>query len=356
MNWVIDADAHALEPDDIWDKYLDGKYLDRKPKTMPLGQRQFGILYGDLLISIFTPPNQRGQDSADVETRLRDMDIEGIQASVLFPSMYLGINQPSDPDYVAALCAGYNNWISDFCRQAPDRLKGVALVSQRNTADAAAELRRAVTNLGLVGVMVRPNSLIVPRVDAPFYYPLYEEAERLGVPILVHEGVGGIWPLLGKERAKTFADSHMMTHPYEMMTAVMCVTTSEVLDRFPRLQFGFFESGCGWIPYWLERLDEHCEKLPEEWPTLREPPSERFKRNCSVSFEPEEVLLPQAISCIGADRVLFASDYPHWDAILPGCVEAVMRRKDIDEADKTTILTEAPGRLFKIPIPKSPTS
>lgn len=348
MNGVIDADAHVQEPDDIWDQYLDKAYHDRKPRAVPLGEGRIGRLYGDLLISIFTPPSKRGPDR-DIQTRLRDMDIDGIQVAVVFPSKCLGVNQPSDPDYVAALCTAYNDWVSDLCKQAPQRLKGVALVSQRNMADAAAELLRAVKDLGLVGVMIRPNSLITQRIDDPSYYPLYEEAERLGVPILVHEGVGGIWPLLGKERAKTFADSHMMTHPYEMMTAVMCVTTSEVLNRFPRLQFGFFEAGCGWVPYWLERLDEHWEKIPAEWPALKEPPSARFKRSCYVSFEPEEVLLPQAISCVGADRLLFASDYPHWDAILPGCVETFTRRKDIDEADKATILTDSSARLFRFP-------
>ena len=348
MNWVIDADGHAVELDDLWDKFLDPSYLDKKPRMIPFDKSKFGILYFDLLVNIFTPPNQRSQAQANVKTRLHDMDADSIQISVLFPSMCLGISQPSDPDYVAALCRAYNNWLADYCNQAADRLKGVALVSQRNKDDAVAELRRAVTDLGLVGAMVRPNSLIVQRVDDPFYHPLYEEAERLGVPILVHEGVGGIWPLLGKDRAKNFADAHMMTHPYEMMTAVMCITTSDVLDRFPRLQFGFFESGCGWIPYWLQRLDEHWEKLPEQWPTLKEPPSERFKRNCYVSFEPEEVLLPQTISCIGADRVLFASDYPHWDAIIPGSVEAVTRRSDLREADKSIILRESAAKLFKI--------
>jgi predicted TIM-barrel fold metal-dependent hydrolase len=274
------------------------------------------------------------------------MDVDGIETAVLFPSKCLGVNQPSDPAYVAALCRAYNSWVSDFCRQAPERLKGVALVSQRNKDDAAAELRRAVTELGLVGVMIRPNSLTVKRPDDPFYYPLYQEAERLGVPILVHEGVGGIWPLLGTERANTFADMHMMTHPYEMMTAVMCLTTSEVLERFPRLRLGFFESGCGWVPYWLERLDEHWEKIPAQWPAIKEPPSERFRRSCYVSFEPEEVLLPQTVACVGAERVLFASDYPHWDAILPGCVETVVRRTDLDDATKKTILRESTAKLF----------
>jgi uncharacterized protein len=347
MAWVIDADAHVQEPNDLWERYLENEYQDRRPKVLSLGKDKIGIQYWDLLISVFTPPSQRGPDTGDLTERLRDMDIDGIQLSVLFPSRCLGINQPKHPGYVAALCRAYNNWLADFCKLAPDRLKGVALVSQRDKDDAAAELRRTVADLGLLGVMIRPNSLVVARLDDPFYYPLFEEAERLNVPILVHEGVGGIWPLLGKERAKTFADSHMMTHPYEMMTAVMCVTTSDILDRFPRLQFGFFESGCGWVPYRLERLNEHWEKLPADWPTLKEPPSERFRHNCYVSFEPEESLIPQTISCIGADRVLFASDYPHWDAIIPGCVEAFTKRDDINESDKAIILRENTARLFK---------
>src|SRR5688500_3140091 len=96
MNGVLDSDAHVQEPEDLWDNYLDRAYWERKPRITTRGDGKIMIVYGDFQVSIFTPPSQRGPDR-DIRIRLRDMDLEGIQVAVLFPSKCLGVNQPSDP-------------------------------------------------------------------------------------------------------------------------------------------------------------------------------------------------------------------------------------------------------------------
>src|SRR5262249_25939247 len=153
----------------------------------------------------------------------------------------------------------------------------------------------------------------------------------------------------GVDRCEKYFEAHAVSHPFEMMVASATVLTGDLPDRFPNLPWVFLESGCGWLPYWLERLDEHYEKLPHLVPTLPEKPSARFRRHCYVSFDPQDALLPQATEGAGADRVLFASDYPHWDGIWPNAARTVRERADVSDAVKQQILVENAARLFGLP-------
>jgi hypothetical protein len=108
-----------------------------------------------------------------------------------------------------------------------------------------------------------------------------------------------------------------------------------VLEHCPRLQVGFFEGGCGWVPYWLDRIDEHYEKRPEEAPLLQGKPSE-YVQDGQVFFscEPDEKMLPYCLDRLGEDCLLFASDYPHWDMSFPHAVSHLMERQDISATQK----------------------
>lgn len=91
-----------------------------------------------------------------------------------------------------------------------------------------------------------------------------------------------------------------------------------VLEKFPRLKVAFMESGSGWLPYWLHRLDEHYEMLPHFMPGLKMAPSDYFKRQCWIATEADEADLSSVLRYVGDDRVVWASDYPHFDCKLPG--------------------------------------
>jgi len=101
-----------------------------------------------------------------------------------------------------------------------------------------------------------------------------------------------------------------------------------VLERHPRLRVGFLEAGCGWVPYWLWRLDERWENVAHEVAeTVTMRPSDYFRRQCWVSLEADEPYLGELIDFVGADRVVFASDYPHPDH-MPDLTDTLVALED----------------------------
>jgi hypothetical protein len=127
------------------------------------------------------------------------------------------------------------------------------------------------------------------------------------------------------------------------------VVAGGVLDRFPRLRVVFLEAGCGWLPYWVDRIDEHYEKRREEFSHLRGKPSEYLADGrVFVSCDPDERELAHVVGMMGAGNVVYASDYPHWDALFPGSVAAVADRTDLAERDKRSILADNARRLMRL--------
>jgi predicted TIM-barrel fold metal-dependent hydrolase len=140
-----------------------------------------------------------------------------------------------------------------------------------------------------------------------------------------------------------------MAHPFEQMIATLCVVAGGLLERFPRLKFAFMEAGCGWVPYWMERLDEHFEFLQPTVPWLTKRPSEYMKSGqMFYAFEMEEKMLPYVAEFVGAERLVFATDYNHSDSKFPHTVEEVMERKDISDALKTKIIGENAAKLYSL--------
>ena len=104
---------------------------------------------------------------------------------------------------------------------------------------------------------------------------------------------------------------------------------SGIPEKFPKLRVAFLECGVGWVPYWLERLDEEYEKRAPEAPRLKAKPSDYLEQgNWFFSTEPEERMLPYVIEILGEDSIMFASDYPHWDGMFPYAVSTIQNRKD----------------------------
>ena len=145
---------------------------------------------------------------------------------------------------------------------------------------------------------------------------------------------------------------HLHAHPMEQMTAAASLILGGVLERHPRLRVGFMEAGCGWVPYWLERMDEHAENYRFELPHLKERPSAYFRRQCFVSFELEERAVSYVAETVGPQTLVFASDFPHHDCFFSGAVEKIRRRADLDGKLVTAMLSDNPHRLcFAIRLP-----
>ncbi len=330
---AIDADGHVVETSDEILKYLEAPYNKRSGRLLPMDGLD-GTLNGTLGDSMHS----------DIPTRLKDMDKEGIELSVLFPSSSFAVNGIYECDYSVAYCRAYNNYVADICRQSP-RLKGVALVPlQQDPAAAVAEANRAVTKLGLVAIGVGTQGMR-EHLGAKTFWPLYEELERLNVPFCVHNRREGP---PGEKRFDTFLFQHTIARPAETFVQFVGLMYAGVPERFPKLRIAFLETGCGWVPYWMDRMDDEWEKRGKvEAPMCKNSPSEYIKHgNWFIHTEPEEASLPHVIERIGDDKIIFASDYPHWDGLFPNVTSTIRGRKDISEQTKNRILGENAKRFY----------
>ncbi|MEY2570457.1 MAG: hypothetical protein QOE63_807, partial [Acidimicrobiaceae bacterium] len=252
-------------------------------------------------------------------------DSEGIDVAVLYPSVALMFGLYTDPVAAAALCAAANDWTAQFCTADDQRLTAVATLPQQDPDLAVAELERCVEQHGFVGGLIRPNRIGGRTVDSPDFAVLWAAAEALDVPIVCHEAyIGSAIDTVGHDRISSYAGAHIISHPLEQMMAMLGVALSGVLARFPRLRLGFFEAGCSWAPYWVERIEEHHELAPDDYAGGSVDgvlPSRTW-----LTFEVDERGVEFAASCGWASNICFASDYPHFDATFPGAVQAVRDR------------------------------
>jgi predicted TIM-barrel fold metal-dependent hydrolase len=260
----------------------------------------------------------------DPVERLRVLDDEGIDAAVLFPSLGLMYGLYEDPKPAAALCAANNDWLARYCATDPDRLVGVALLPQQDPALAVSELERCVGEHDFVAGVIRPNRIGGHTVDDDVFDPVWSAAARLDVPIVLHEAYFGGIDTVGETRQRTYAGAHVISHPFEQMSAMLALCLAGVLERHPSLRLGFFEAGCGWAPYWVERIEEHFELAPDDF--AGGDPHGTLASRTWLTFEVDERMLPSVLDLGWRDNVCFASDYPHYDAPFPGAVDAVRDR------------------------------
>ncbi|HZR84249.1 MAG TPA: amidohydrolase family protein [Candidatus Binatia bacterium] len=362
---VVDADGHVVEPLDLWDRYLDPEYRSRAPRFVSDERGHPCLLLGErlemraaMLLTFGPDYDLAGASSArrpggwDPDARLVDMDSEGIDVAVLFPSVSFYFPELDDAPLQVALCRAYNRWLADYCAPAPDRLIGVALLPFGDVDAAVRELETAVEHHGFRAAFFRPNPQSGRVIQHPAYDRFWQCASSLGVPIAVHEGLSDNLPTLGKDRFDNPAIQHVLSHPFEQMTACAAFILTGVLERHPSLKVAFLESGAAWLPYWLGRLDSHFETWRKLLPQLRMKPSEYFRRQCVISTDPEEEAVDAVVRHVGAECIVWSSDYPHPDSHFPGAVAKTLSAMGgIADADRARIFGANACRLYGIDVP-----
>jgi len=336
---VVDADGHVLEPRDLWERELPARFRDaaitvRWDEEAQLedewvdGVRLFpglatsngwarlpravrddptGLRWEDL-----TPAGLHGKD------RVVELDREGIDVAVLYPSLGLGIGGISDAEHAVLACRIYNDWLASYCAEGPGRLVGVGAVPMQDPPAAAREAERCVRELGFRGVFIRPNPVgdLFPHDRA--YDPLWEVLQGLGVPAGFHPAgfpdtfgaartYGALWrgmTPLGK----------VLNFMIDDLTTFTMLIASGVLDRFPALKVIVLECGVGWLPWWLDKMD-HWNEARLAGPSIELRPSEYVRRQVWVSGDPDETSFPLAVQVAPVDRLIWASDFPHLDIL-----------------------------------------
>lgn len=346
---VLDADAHVIEAAGVFDEWMErGRLPADLPDTTPMIPCGDAALLEDQFANGFDAPSY-----------LRAMDRQGIDAVVLYPS--LGLFVPFlpglDAEASSAACRSYNEWIAAYTAHDPRRLAGVGLVPMIDPERAASEARWCAAN-GIVAVLARPNHVYGRNLGDEAYEPLYTAVEESGIVLSVHEGLGlPGHPTIGSDRFSTFTERHAMSHPMEQMAAMASLFLSGSLDRHPGMRVAFLESGTGWLPFWLHRLDEHAEWMSgSETKGLGRSPSQYFADQCTICTDPDDALAGLAAAHVGADHVMWASDFPHPDALYPNAVAAFLEeaegghgaRTPLSQDDLPQILWDTPARFYRV--------
>lgn len=349
--YVIDADGHGGDLPNWWER-LPAQYRQKWEERRERLKRHFANLPG---VGVRKTRGTAKIDSleragmTDPKARLEDMDLEGIDRTVMFPGgageEWAGL----DRDFAIAVCRTLNDARAEFLKYNPERLMSVAKLPMIDPQAAAEELRRCVTEHGMVG-MVTPQHIREKNLDHPSFYPVWAEAERLGVAVCVHGGGQALDQIpIGIDRFTTRLETHAFTHPVGQMLAVMNFTVGGILHKFPKLRVAFLEANVGWLPFWLERLDEHWELTPEQAPLIDRKPSEYFlSGRCFIGCDPDESTIPAVIDALGEDIIVYASDYCHWDCRFPDTVKIIAERTDLTRSAKEKILSKNPARLYNL--------
>ncbi|HEY3117144.1 MAG TPA: amidohydrolase family protein [Chloroflexota bacterium] len=354
---VIDADAHVIETDDTWE-YLDPadrKYRPRLVSPDDDTKRQFWMIEGKIRGLRFptltekdleqriqrtgksaTTP-QASREMSDVSLRLRDMDRLGIDTQVLHNTIF--IEQLTDrPEVDVALCRSWNRWLADIWKQGGDRLRWSMVPPLLSIPDAVKEIRMAREN-GAVAVLMRPIEGHRLLVD-PYFYPVYEEAERLDMAIAVHiaNANPGVVDL--------FRSPHDPGSPFALFrapTVVSCheLLMSEIPQMFPTLRWAFIEASAQWVP-WVAH-----EALGRYRAQGREIPENIFEANRIYITCQTDDDLPYVTKYAGEDNIVIGTDYGHFDTSTE--VDAITVFKEtapLSAAMVGKILYDNPARLY----------
>jgi uncharacterized protein len=362
---IMDSDMHLREPADLWEKYLEPEWRERAPKILSSTTRSSAmVLLDGKLLKGYSPDYRGGIFDAtridaelagarvrgfDGVSQLEALDREGLDVAALYPSIGLGIMMREEiaPKFAAAVAKAYNNWLHDFCKADPERLKGVAMISLHDVSEAVKEAERAVDRLGFVGVFARPEPLRALSWHSRYFDMLWAALERLGVPIGFHSAAAsGEVPQIGDRFGENLLLRHVCAHPMENMMAMVDLIGGGVCERHPNLKVAFLECYSGWVSFLLHRMDNAMAK--GRFPTAgRMKPSEYFKRQCWISTEAEKEL-PMILDLVGDDNIVYSTDYPHGDSEFPHAVDEFLALDGISRESRKKILWDNCARLYNL--------
>ena len=376
---VFDADAHVLYPPDLWQRYLEPRFVDRVTRRQPIpGFETYNptvidgrwtqhdtILYGqfqkligwtkedmmekygeDLVIGGF-----RGDLVADALAR------EGVDMCVIYGPEYDMWFEGIDPEMEAAMARAYNRWGAEMRETSGGRVHTSGPIPLNDVTRAVEEIQYAYDELGIRTFWTKPGFFNQRTLGDRYYEPLWDLLESLDVPFATHEFMGVRANSFGHDRYKSFTEWHALVHPFEAMGAMMSMIVHGVFERHPRLRVAYMEAGCGWVPSWLHRIDEQMELAPTEFPDLSKSATEYFKQNCWVTTECEDRYVSDVIRWLGDDRILFESDFPHPDSKYPYATDEFMRLvpDQITDESKAKVLWDNAIDFYRFPESYLPT-
>ena len=358
---MISSDSHMSEPLDLWVSRVDKAYRDRAPQALidPPGKKGTFITYEGL------PPHPVGigvaagksneekkdffdtadypadRPGADPAGRIRDNELDGVEAEVLYTTLGFRTFWLKDAGLQEACFRAYNDWLAEFCSYDPKRLVGLGMISLYDPKEGAKELERCA-ELGLKGAAVWSSPPESQPYSSDIYDPFWAAAQEMNLPVSLHvvtgmRGVGRDDPAPG-DRYKGAS-----TQAYEIQESLSRIILSGVLERFPTLTVISAEYDCGWLPFFFQKLDARVERGGFD---LSLKPSEYFQRQMYATYIDDYVGVGMR-DLIGADRMMWSSDYPHAASTWPNSQDYVNRDfEGANEEDRYKITRGNVAKLY----------
>jgi len=334
---VLSSDSHVFEPPDLWATRIDRAFRDRAPRIHRINGADQIVIEGNQVLSgiglilnagaRFEAPETisgRGRlddvprGGYDPEQHLADMRLDGVMGEVLYPSQGLFYFRVKDSALMSAIFRAYNDWLAEFCRADPSRLKGIAMINLDDVGDGITELERAA-RLGLAGAMISELPADERRYDLPEYEPFWAAAQALGMPLSLHTATRRQGRIRGAPGLTLRDASSRATKAFGPATSLCDMIFSGVFERYPRLTVAIVEFELSWAPYLLDAMDytyreRHEEAIYRFRDGMR--PSDFFHRNVVLSFQEDAVGI-RLRDVIGVDNMMWGSDYPHSESTFP---------------------------------------
>jgi predicted TIM-barrel fold metal-dependent hydrolase len=338
---IISADSHVNPPKDLWTREAPGSLRERAPRVESTPQGDFWIVDSQIsgAIGLDASAGRKPEEfkahgltykdmrpgSYDPKARLEDMDTDGVDAEVL----YFGgpvTQQSKDPELRMYVIRRYNDWMRELSQAAPGRLVGLGHIPLLDLDEAIAELRR-IAKIGLKGFHVDPFP--DERGGKPFWDPVYEPfwalVEETGLPMSFH-----IVGPRNQNVAATFMnptpgvkETFIAIAPISICEVVSTLVFTGILARHPKLKFVLVECGIGWIPYFVERMDQTFEKH-RFWTKsiITEKPSTYWYNQGHATFI-RDLAGVAARHRAGLRNIMWSTDYPHSDSTWPHSRQAL---------------------------------
>ena len=342
----IDADTHVLESESTW-SYLSDQDARWRPKTFETdgaqaewhGVTRFWYLQGQLapqglrgLDMPGTPPDEvRYLD--DPAGRVAWMDRLGSEVQVLIPSFFLVmLFDKAEPQ--VALARSYNRWLADRCSGTGGRLRWCLVPPLLDRDACLDELRFGAAN-GAVSLLMRPLEIRRLLTD-PYFYPLYEEAQKLGLTIGIHIGNADT-PVYGQMQSVAYT-------AVNMAAAFISIVTSDFAERYPELRFGFLEGGSEWLPFAYREISRGISGGARRHVEIGETPMRGSNLYIDCTFDEN---LPEILKFAGEDNLVLGSDFGHTD--FGTDVEAqkgLLARTDVEQSILKKITDDNGRRLY----------
>jgi uncharacterized protein len=348
---VVDCDGHIVESIAEMAEYMDPR--TRRHALKPGRNRQgvFPSLDGfHFAVHDETKAKERRTASnarpGSAEDWVQFLDKAKVERTVLFTSEGLSVGFIQSPRYAAALCRAYNDYVHDRFARVSGRLRPMALIPMQDPAAAAAELRRAVKELGLPCAMV-PSTGLPLHLGHELYWPIYQAAAELDCVLGVH---GGSNLGSGLDSFTNFTASHVLHHSIPLMTALVSFIYHGVYDRFPGVRFAFMEGGCGWLAFLLDRMERDENYFDAADQPKMNPARYLEDGRILIGCEGSEKSLAYVASRVGIAAFAYASDYPHEVDLSAAIheIDEVAERADLSESDKRAVLGENARRFFRL--------